>query len=414
MYIKEISDNEFNKFNDKYPNKSLYQTPEYAYTMQNQSFEIMMLGLFDEDKILGASIILVEKLGGFKYAYAPRGFLIDYNNYELVKTFTLEIKKYLAKKEIMAIKINPLITKSVYNHKDKTTTFNPDYDMIFYSLEQLDYLHLGYNNLFEALKPRYESIIDLSEGYQNIFSSFRRELKTKLRASENNGIKVYRSNDENLEYLYLHTQKKYPRDLQYFKDMYRYFDNKGMIDFFYAKLDTKEHLNQIKALYERYEELSTSVNAAIMSEIKNKAKLVNRKIEIDKNLYKYKRELIEATKLLNDNPNGIVLASALIIKDKESAHLIMDGYDTDYRSLNAKHLLIWRLIENYSKKGYSKFNLGGMTSLTDDNKYSGLNKFKLSFSSKVYEYIGDLELITNPTLYFMYRHTKPLTDILKK
>lgn len=414
MHIRELTEKEFIDFQEQYQFKSLYQTPEYAYTMQNQGFEFLMLGLVDENKILGASIILIEKTLGFKYAYAPRGFMLDYNNNDILETFTDEIKKFLGKRDIMAIKINPIIIRTTYDYKLDATYFDKDYDMTYYNLERLGYYHLGYNSQFESLKPRFESIIDLSIGYQDIFNNFKRPLKAKLRVSETNGIKIFRSNDENLEYLYIQTKNKYPRDLKYFKDMYHYFKNRNMIDYFYAKLDLSEHLNATKTLYEQYEEMSNQINLELQSNIKNKTKLVNRKIEIDKSLHKYKRDLIEATKLLNKHPNGIVLASALIIKDKDTAHLIMDGYDKEFKNLNAKHLLIWRLIENYSKKGFKSFNLGGMTDLKDDSKYSGLNKFKLGFNPKVYEYLGDLELITNPTLYFMYRHAKPLTSVLKK
>lgn len=414
MYIKEINEQQFNKFMHEYNDSSIYQTVEYAYIMKNQKFDIMILGLEDNNKIIGATIILVEKILGFKYAYAPRGFLIDYENFELVETFTNEIKKFLGKKEIMAVKINPLINRTIYNSFTKKKEFNGDHDLTLNRLRKLGYTHLGYNNMFEALKPRFESIIDLTIPYQNIFLNFKRELKTKIKASEANGLKVYKGNEDKLEYLYLHTKKKYPRDLEYFKDMYREFKKKDQIDLFYIKLDTKIYLNKVKNNYETYENMSHEINQKIISSIKNRDKLVSKKIDIDNKMAHYKEELIHATKLLNQHPEGIVLASALMIKHKNSVNLIMDGYDLEYKNLNAKHLLLWRLIEYYQKQGYEKFNLGGMTNITDDNKFNGLNKFKLSFSPKVYEYMGDLELVTNQTAYFMYRHSRPLTNILKK
>jgi len=76
---------------------------------------------------------------------------------------------------------------------------------------------------------------------------------------------------------------------------------------------------------------------------------------------------------------------------------------------------MWKLIEKYSKLGYTKFNLGGITNINAENKkYTGLNEFKLSFNANMYEYIGDLELICNNTLYFMYRKSVQLKRMLKK
>ena len=50
----------------------------------------------------------------------------------------------------------------------------------------------------------------------------------------------------------------------------------------------------------------------------------------------------------------------------------------------------------------------------ENNRYNGLNQFKLGFDSNIYEYIGDLELICNNTLYFMYRKSMQIKRMLKK
>ena len=92
----------------------------------------------------------------------------------------------------------------------------------------------------------------------------------------------------------------------------------------------------------------------------------------------------------------------------------MDGYEPKFKSLNSKHLLIWKLIEIYSNQGFKKFNLGGMTDPFDTkNKYAGLNTFKLGFHAKSYEYIGDLELVCNGAKYFMIKNST-LKNMLKK
>src|SRR5690554_5620672 len=99
MKIRELTNEEFNKFSSIFPNYSIYQTTEYALVMNNQDLESFFIGLIDDfGNILGASLILVENLFGFKYAYAPHGFLIDYTNKDLLKTFTSEVKKYLGNK----------------------------------------------------------------------------------------------------------------------------------------------------------------------------------------------------------------------------------------------------------------------------------------------------------------------------
>jgi lipid II:glycine glycyltransferase (peptidoglycan interpeptide bridge formation enzyme) len=119
------------------------------------------------------------------------------------------------------------------------------------------------------------------------------------------------------------------------------------------------------------------------------------------------------SRALRADPHGIITSSALIIKDKDEVYMIMDGYNTKFKYLNSKHLLVWKLIERYSQEGYKRFNLGGITNPNiEDNKYKGLNEFKLNYNSMVYEYIGDLELVCNETLNFIYNNMN-LKSILK-
>lgn len=417
MILKELTNNEFTKFTDYFSVHSLYQTQEYAFTMNNQNFESVFLGLINEqNQIVAASLILIDKINNFKYAYAPRGFLLDYTNFELFSTFTKEIKKYLNKKNVIAIKLNPYVLRYTHEPYTNLTRKDPNYDTIFNYFKKLGYRHLGYNSFFESFKPRQEALIPLDVPYYQLFKNIRKEFRTKIRSAEERGMKVYLGTQDDLPYLYLQTQKKYPRDLRYFEDCYRFFSARQKIDIYYVKLDTTEYLQVITNKYHLQEEICSEITQALVNvKAKPNEKYLNKKIDADKLFEKYQKELVLATRLLRDFPDGIILASALVVKNEKEAYLLMDGYDTKFKRLNAKHLLIWKLCEKYSKEGYQTFNLGGITNLDlPKNPYQGLNNFKLGFHTLIHEYMGDMELITNNTLYFMYRNSAPIRNILKK
>ena len=101
MYIKELSKEEFDNFCANFIQSSVYQTSEYASAMKTQGFTPMFIGLIDDKNyIVATSLLLIEKKYGFKYAYAPRGFLLDYTNFSLFEQFTTLLKKYLGKKDM--------------------------------------------------------------------------------------------------------------------------------------------------------------------------------------------------------------------------------------------------------------------------------------------------------------------------
>lgn len=413
MFIKELTIEQFNNFLNNHNYNSIYQTVEYTYTMKNQGYIPMFLGLFENGEVIGATAILIQNKNGFKYAYSSRGFLIDYNDFNLVKVFTDLIKRYLAKKDVVAIKLSPMIVKNIYSSKKELIYHNEDFNSIYKNLKNQGYYHYGYNNYFESLKPRFEAILDLSKPYYETFNNIRKNFKTKIRSAEKMGIKVYRGDINNISDLYVHTKRKYPKDNFYFADIYNNFSKNNNAYLYYTKLDTKNYLIQCQKQYTAQEEYNLNLDNSILINKNNNEKLINKKLVADNLLEKYRKQLITATDMLKNNPDGIITSSVLILTNKDTVYLYMDGYDKKYQFLNSKHLLLWKIIEKYSLQGYKKFNLGGVINIFSSNeRYNGLNEFKLSFNPDIVEYIGDLELICNNTLYFMYKNN--LKNLLKK
>lgn len=416
MYIKELTNEEFNSFTNNFKDYSIYQTSEYGFIMNTQNYDSIFLGLIDNNKILAASLILIEKESMFKYAYVPKGFLIDYNDKMLVEKFTELIKEYFNKKKIMAVKINPMIIKSSIDYKTNISYNNPNFEDQMSFLKKLGFYHLGFNNLFESFKPRFEAILDISKPISDIYNNVEKTFKNKIKNADKSGVRIIKGDISELDYLYNQVKYKYPRDKKYFENVLYFFKKRNMIDYYYAKLDTNEYLVSVQRRYQEQMDICNNLNSELFKNIgKDNEKIINNKIIEENKLNEIKNELVYATKLLKENSEGIIIASMLITKHRDEVYLFMDGYNKDFKKMNAKHLMIWKLIEKYSKEGFKRFNLGGITNPNINNeKYNGLNEFKLNFNARCVEYIGDLELITNNALYTIYRNSKPIRYILKK
>lgn len=416
MYkLKELTNDEFDEFSKNYNISTVYQTSQYALTMNNQDYDSILLGLVDSNNIIqAATLILITNNRKFKFAYSPRGYLIDYRNEELVTLFTRFIKEYLNKNNIVTLKINPPIFKTIYYIKENNIYKNNYYDHILNFLISLGYKHLGYNSYFEGIRPRFEAVINLESDEKDIFDNLKRELKTKIRNAKKTGIKIIKGNDNDLNILYDQIKIKYPRNFKYLEDTYKFFKKNNSIDFYYTKLDTVKYLQETGKSLEEKENEVLKINNKIQSN-NSSNKNISKKMNMDLDVYKYNKQLVEATKLLKEYPDGLITSSALIAKYKDEVTLLIDGHNKLYKNLNAKHLLIWELCKIYKKEGYKKFNLGGIANINiDDNKYKGLNNFKQSFNPYIIEYMGDLEIITNSSLYFMYSNSIAIKNIIKK
>ena len=130
----------------------------------------------------------------------------------------------------------------------------------------------------------------------------------------------------------------------------------------------------------------------------NNNKTINAKMNSDKNLLSYKNDIMEATKGLSDN-KSIYLAGALVIKHKDTATVIMSGYDKNYKRFAPNYFLHYSLIKYYKDK-YNYLDLNGIVGdFNNENPYTGLNRFKLGFNPNIYEYIGEFDLIVEPKSY---------------
>ena len=409
MKLKEITNEDFTRFASEFPTKSIFQTTGYAFTMNKQHFESVFLGLVDETgKIVAASLILIANVKGFKYAYAPRGFLIDYTNKQMLKEFTKQLKKFLNRNDIIAVKINPLVIRNVYDKKANLIATNNNAEEIMSNLKKLGYNHMGFNNYWETFKPRFEAIVDLNPDTNALFMSCKKALRTKVRRAELNGITIHRGDDRNIKYLYEQLKSEYRRGLKYFQDSYEFYSNNNLIDFYYAKIETTTFLEQSQKLYQEQEQLVSDLSNTVIVEAKNDtSKTLSMKLEADNLLASYKEQLLKATELLKQYPEGIITACALVIKNGSEAVLLIDSRDKEYSSFNSKHILLWKIMEKYASEGYKRFNLGGVTNIKlKPNKYQGLNDFKCNFNPKIYEYLGDFELVAVKSLYLMYKALK--------
>ena len=409
MKLREITNEEFTKFASEFPTKSIFQTTGYAFTMNKQHFDSVFLGLTDDaGKIVAASLILIANVKGFKYAYAPRGFLIDYTNKKLLEEFTIQIKKFLSRNDIIAIKINPLVIRNVFDKKGNLIATNNNADEIMKNLTSLGYNHMGFNNYFEAFKPRFEAVVDLKPDVNELFMSCNKALRTKVRRAELNGITIHHGDDRNIKYLYEQLKSVYPRDLKYFQDSYEFYSRNNLIDFYYAKIETTTFLAQSQKLYQEQEQIVSDLSNTVIVEAKNdSSKTLSMKLEADNLLASYKEQLLRATALLKDYPEGIITACALVIKNGPEAVLLIDSRDKEYSAFNSKHILLWKIMSKYASEGYKKFNLGAVSNVKlKPNKFKGLNDFKCNFNPKVYEYLGDFELVAIKALHLVYSALK--------
>ena len=407
MKIITLDEISFDKFASTHKYRNYYQTSAYGRTKKSNGSNIHYIGIIDDyNNILGASLLLYKEVFmNYKIAYAPRGFLIDYTNVNNLTEFTNRLKKLLGKQGYMLIKIDPFIPINIRNNKGKIININNESNIILANLKAAGYEYLGANLFFENQKPRFEAIVTLNHDIKEIYQSFDKKVRQKIKKAIRNGIEIYKGNIEEINLFYELIKKKYNKPINYYTDLYNNFTNN--IDLYFAKLNTETFVITSRMQYEKEIEINNELAIKIQTTTNNnsKKKLINEKMESDKLVNTYKKNLVWATKLLKENPNGLIVGTALNLCYDNVCYLIIEGFNQDFKSLNPNYLIKWKMINDYKNRNFKYIDLNAVSGeFTKITKYTGLNEMKLGFNSLVTEYIGEFDLVISPLPYNLYKN----------
>jgi len=408
MNIRELTVEEFQQFVQASPLGTYYQTLNYALLMSEYGYEYDFIGFVNEyNQIKAASLILIKKTNHLKYGYAPRGFILDYFNQELLKQFTDALIKYYRKKHLVFIKLNPEIAISEIDTKNGIKTYNWNYD-IKEILDSMGYLKLKDNLYFESILPRFQAVVSLKD-FQ--LKNLTKNCRNKINKGIQKGLHFEISEKSGIDILQKFIVKKKHTNEYYYKDYYNVFNKTENIDLFLVSIDSQEYLLNARRLYEK--ELEQNNNFNELLEKHNTQKFINQKMNSDRKLVAYKHDVEVATQL-NKQKDKIYIAGALVIKYQNRVHILISGYDTHYKNFDPNYYLHY-VIMNYYRNDFDYIDLNGITGdFTKENPYYGLNQFKLGFKPRVYEYIGEYDLPIYANKYKKLRSNGQLAKIFNK
>lgn len=412
MTIKEISKDEFDAFCEKHILGSLYQTSPYGFLMSKYGYKDLYIGAYKDGILKAAALVLSKTISiNVKYGYSPRGFLVDYLDPTLFKEFTDALKGYFKIRGYAFIKINPVITLNELDTKSGAKTRNEIAYNIVNTLEENGYQKLKDNLYFESVLPKFNPIVNL----KNFNISFLdNKLQNRLAKINNKGLNLIKGDLYNINSFYELVKNKDDIKDDFYKTLYKAFSEKDMVDLFLVELNYHDYLLKLKDDHVNEEVINEKINRIFQMDPSNKT-IYNEKMISDKKL----NEINEEIALANNNiQKGIlkeVVAGALIIKYKNVANFYETGFNKQYNRLFPNHFLHYSLLEHYKNNNFGFADLNGITGdFTKDNPYRGLNEFKLSWNPRVYEYIGEFDLIINQTKYSLLWSTKTLHKEFEK
>lgn len=275
MLIK-LTDEEFNTFSQKHPLSTFFQSSYWGDLKQNNGWYKHLVGMKKDGVMVGASLILAKKIPVLnKYIfYAPRGFLLDYSNHDLIKEFSKEVINYVKKEKGIFLKINPYVMCQERDNDGNVVTDGINNQKIVDTLIKIGFKHNGFTVKTGAdLEPRWLSVLNLeNETEQSLLSKMRPTTRWSILNSYKRGLKLIEINEERiLEFkdLMEHTSERrgfLDRPLHYYQKMYECFKKEDNIKIMLVELDCEEYLDSLelqkKDLFQKIEEIQDKLETS--------------------------------------------------------------------------------------------------------------------------------------------------------
>lgn len=418
VQLEILTEKEYINFIKKQENSLFFQSIEWAKFKNNTGWDYEIVGMKENNKVVAAALLLGKKLPYINklFYYSPRGYVLDYNNYDLIEKFTILLKKYLKTKKAIFLKINPYIE---YQKRDKDGNIvsEENKDKLIKFLKKKGYVHYGFYKKFEEkkeLEPRWLSVLSLeSKTKDEIVSSMRSTTRWMVNKSQKNFITIREAGYEDLsefKKIMEHTAERRSfedRPLSYYQEMYKELNKTDMYKLLFANID----LNALKNNYlKEIEHLNQRIN-----NVKNNPKKQNQILEFNSQIESFEKNIKQIDIEIEKYGENPLISAGLYLSYGEQIVYLFGASYKEFMNYGAQYLMQYKIIDYALENNYKKLNFYGIDGdFSKDSKHYGLFDFKRGFNAEVVELIGEFDLVGNKFYYWLYKFLFNLYKMLKK
>ena len=401
MEFKEnIDKKEYEKFVFNHKTKSHFmQSIYFGEISERKGFKPILCGLYDKNILVGAALVLKKPLPfNLSYFYIPRGYVIDFNDDNLLKEMTDNIIKMARKNKAIFVTIDPDIKLEEIDSNGKAIK-DLNHDLVN-KMIKMGYKHKGFNYNFEHREPRYTFRLDLTQDMDTINKNMHSTTRNILNRGNINNINVYVGDNSDLDKFYFVMketgirQNIIPFKKEYYDSFYDTFKANNMSDLYVATVNIKE-------LRKTYKSRIDDLKEKIAKENKE-SKKIN---DLNDQLNKLNKDL---NNLKDIKDEVVVLSSYITVKYGKRVWIVHGGNANYLRELNASYLVYDKIIRDAKNEGYTSLDFFGTIGKdTKDSTIHGLHLFKKRFGGEYTEFIGEFDLVINRFWYFVYNSVLP-------
>ena len=400
MEFVELSEKEYRKYWETHPLKFFLSSPEIGKLRKKNGWNVVYLGLKENNNLVAATLLVSQKRHFNRLEfYAPRGFLLDFNDENILSIFTKNIRDYIKKQKGYVLRIDPYVLYQQRNLDGEIVEDGWNNKQSVQNLEKLGYKKVQIKDMEQVgwmfslnLEGKTEKDI-LKEMKPNTRNTIRKASKigTTIRELDYDELDKFQSIMEETG-----ERKNFSiRKLDYYQDMYKLFHDKGEIKYVITELNLKQYIERLNNEQQEKKKELEKLNDAKYNDGKRKA--INNEIA---SIEKRKKEAIEIRK--HKNKDIITLSGSMFIMIQPEIIYLSSGNYSEYMQFNSQYLIQWDMIKYGLENNFKKHNFYGIpANINLHPKDYGIYEFKRGFNGEVEELIGEYELPISIHYYIM-------------
>lgn len=226
--VKEISNKEnWEKFVNSYPEANFLHSWNWSEFHQNLGKAVKRIGFFDDNKLVGVMLCILEKAKRASYLTVPAGPLINWENKQQIQAFKETIINIAKTEGCVFVRVRPQIFETDSNSKL--------------------FENLGFKNAPMHLHAELTHQLDLSKSEDQLLAEMRKTTRYEIRKATKLGIKITVSKDvEDIDEFYELQKETAKRqhfvefDKRFLKEQFAVFARNNQVLLFTAHLDKKK------------------------------------------------------------------------------------------------------------------------------------------------------------------------------
>lgn len=404
MRFKEITEDEYRKFWEKSDQRTFLSAPEIAHLRKDG--RTFFFGAFEGKKMVAGALVrgTRRRFGKYDY-YAPRGFLGDFENKDLVAFFVEKLKAELKKRNGCIFRMDPNVMLKIRDIDGNEVLDNKDNTAVVEHLKSLGFKRS--KHIDDVSQVVWEFVLPVKgKTRDELFEDFGVHTKKRIKQALEFKIETKDLKKEELGDFFAILEdtagrKKFGiRDREYFDKMYDEFSKRKEVQFVSAILNPKRAISKLEKELKKEEQIKPK-NAQEKKSHVDRIKTLNAKMK-------------KIREMFGEEDKDYTLASGMFMLVKPEILYFCGGNAGKYMKFDGQYVLQWEMIGRAINEGFERYNFYGIPeNINEHPKNYGVYAYKRGFSGHVEEFIGEYEMPLS-VAYYVNKGLAKLKKVVKK